>query len=172
MGTYGLLVLWGAVAANLLIAAMFVARVIRPPWARVLGWAGTAMAIPLAAAAAIAATTRRDVWDVALPVVFVGFSVVEVLVDAVGGGRVKETRWLWPYLAAFYLAQWALIGAGFRVGAGAGAAVLATYFMCLGATAYSYREVGHGDLRAVDAPVPGAARVRRRLDGGPSTPRW
>ena len=153
MGTsYGLLVLWAATASNLLIAGMFVARVVRPRWAPLLGWAGTAMAIPLGAASVIAVAAGRDGWDIALPAVFVAFAVIEVFVDAVGGGLAKTTRWLWPYLGAFYLAQWALVGAAFRVGTGAGAGVLVTYFVCLAATGYSYRQVGHGDLRDTRDP--------------------
>lgn len=141
---YGLLIVVAGVAANLLIAAMFVARVIAPDRARAFGFAGTAMAVPLAAAAILALAGDGEIWDVVLPLVFVAFAMVEVLVDAVLDVEVRTTRWLWPYLMLFYLAQWAVIGAAFRVGASAGFAVLGSYFVCLGATAWSYRKVGHG----------------------------
>lgn len=141
---YGLLVVVAGVAANLLIAAMFIARVTAPERARTFGFAGTAMAVPLAAAAILALARGAEIWDVALPVVFVVFAVVEVLVDAVLDLEVRTTRWLWPYLMLFYLAQWAVIGAAFRAGTGAGFAVLVSYFVCLAATAWSYRKVGHG----------------------------
>jgi hypothetical protein len=52
--------------------------------------------------------------------------------------------WLWPYLILFYAGQWALIGAAFRASTPGGYVVLASYFVCLIATAYSYRQVGHG----------------------------
>lgn len=149
---YGPLVVTAGCVANLCFAAMFVARVRSPARARPLGWTGTAMAVPLLAAAVIAAATGMDGWDVALPLVFVAFALVEVGVDAVATVDVRTTRWLWPYLLSFYLAQWAVIGAAFRVGELGGAAVLVTYFLCLAATAYSYRRVGHGRSRGPTEP--------------------
>lgn len=149
---YGLLVVVAGVAANLLIAAMFIARVIAPDRARTFGFVGTAMGVPLAAAAILALVRGGDTWDVVLPVVFVVFAVVEVLVDAVLEVEVRTTRWLWPFLILFYLAEWAVIGAAFRVGAGAGFAVLVSYFVCLAATAWSYRKVGHGVRQAAADP--------------------
>lgn len=130
--------------ANLAIAAMFVARVKQPERARSLGFFGTAMAVPLAAASLVAWLEGMHPWDIALPLVFVAFAIIEIGVDVVADFEVRASRWLWPYLMAFYLAQWAVIGAAFRVGVSAGAAVLITYFVCLAATAYSYRRVGHG----------------------------
>ena len=138
------LLVGAGVGANLLIAAMFIARVIRPAVARPLGLGGTAMAIPLGLAAAFARMDGLDVWDVVLPLVFVLFAVVEVMVDSIPDFEVRETRWLWPYLMLFYLAQWAVIGAAFRASEPGGLVVLVSYFVCLGATAYSYRRVGHG----------------------------
>jgi len=141
---YSVLVVWSGVLANLLIAAMFVARVLRPGVARTLGFAGTGTALPLAAAAGIAAASGRSAWDVGLPLGFVAFALVEVLVDVVLPGEVRTSRWLGPYLLAFYLGSWALVGAAFRVSPAGGAAVLAAYFAALGATAFSLRRVGHG----------------------------
>mgnify|MGYP001814510274 CR=1 FL=1 len=135
--------------ANLAIAAMFVARVWSPDRARPLGFFGTAMALPLAAASLVAWLEGMHPWDIALPLVFVGFAIVEIGVDVVADFDVRSSRWLWPYLASFYLAQWAVIGAAFRTSAVGGAVVLLTYFACLAATAYSYRRVGHGTNREV-----------------------
>ena len=56
----------------------------------------------------------------------------------------RNTRWLGPYLAVFYLAQWLLIGYAFLVAASGGYLTLVTYFISLAATAYSYSQVGHG----------------------------
>jgi hypothetical protein len=141
---YAGLVIVAGTAANLLYAALFIARVVAPRGARPLGFAGTAMAVPLGVAAVIAATTGRGAWDVALPLVFVGFAMVEILADVVARVDVRTTRWLWPYLLAFYVAQWAVIGAAFRVSEPGGFVVLGTYFVTLAATAFSYRRVGHG----------------------------
>jgi hypothetical protein len=49
-------------------------------------------------------------------------------------------------LGAFYLAQWAVVGAAFLAWQPGGFAVLVTYFACLAATAWSYRRVGHGAI--------------------------
>lgn len=141
---YAALVVGAGTAANMLIAGMFVARVHAPRRSRALGFAGTAMAIPLAVASAVAISSDRGGWFVTLPLGFVVFAIVEVIVDLLLDVDVRTTGWLWPYLAVFYLAQWAVIGAAFLVGTGGGFAVLATYFVCLTATAYSYRRVGHG----------------------------
>jgi hypothetical protein len=131
-------------AANLLFAAMFLTRVLAPRWSRPLGFAGTAMALPLLGAALGARAWGASAWLVALPLVFLAFGVVEVYVDLLATVEVRTTRWLWPYLAAFYLGQWAVIAASFLVSTAGGALVLVTYFLCLAATGWSYREVGHG----------------------------
>ena len=138
-----LVVVAGSIA-NLAMAAMFVARVKRPGWARPFGFFGTAMALPLAAASLIAWLEGMHPWDVALPLVFVTFALIEVGVDVVADFDVRSSRWLWPYLTSFYIAQWAVIGAAFRASEIGGGFVLVTYFICLAATAYSYRRVGHG----------------------------
>lgn len=141
---YPVLVVVGGVAANLLIAAMFLARVYWPASARTVGFAGTAMAFPLAAASFVAVAAELGTWQVLLPLVFVAFALIEVAVDVVLEVEVRQTRWLWAYLAAFYLAQWALIGAAFLATVAGGFAVLVAHFICLVATAWSYRRVGHG----------------------------
>ena len=111
--SYSILVVGAGAASNLLFAAMFIARVVRPAWSRRLGFTGTAMALPLGAAAVVASTGPVAPWLVALPAVFVAFALVEVYVDGIATTDVRSTRWLWLYLAGFYLAQWAVIGAAF-----------------------------------------------------------
>jgi hypothetical protein len=141
---YTALVVGAGCAANLLFSAMFIARVVAPERASTLGFAGTAMAAPFTLAALVAGLDAAEAWLVALPLVFVAFAAVEVVVDVISATDVRATRWLWPYLASFYLAQWAIIGAAFLASTAGGAAVLVTYFVCLTATAWSYRRVGHG----------------------------
>ena len=139
--------------ANLLIGLMFVARVHKPDKARVLGLAGTAMAIPLLVASMLAILSGTDLWGVLLPLGFVAFAIIEFGVDVVADFEVRTSRWLGPYLAAFYLGQWSVIGAAFRVSPAGGAVVLASYFLCLAATVYSFRRVGHGvRVRARSSP--------------------
>lgn len=142
------LVVWAGAAANLLFAGMFLGRFVAPAAARPMGFAGTAMALPLAVAAWIAPSAGGDGWDVALPLIFVAFAVLEVTVDLILPIEIRQTRWLWGYLAAFYVAQWAVVGAAFRASPAGGFVVLVTYFVCLAATAISYRRVGHGPMAA------------------------
>jgi hypothetical protein len=140
----GLLVVVAGSAANLLFAAMFVARVRAPHHAHRIGLVGTGMAAPLAMAAVLAWTSGTELWDIVLPLVFVVFAAVELVVDEVLDFEVRASRWLWPYLLLFYVAQWAVIGAAFRASEPGGFAVLVSYFVCLFSTVYSYRRVGHG----------------------------
>ncbi len=58
--------------------------------------------------------------------------------------KFRQTSPLGPYLLTFYLGQFALIGYSFLVGKPHGFMTIITYFLCLGATAYSYMRVGHG----------------------------
>ena len=107
---YAPLVIVGGSAANLLIAGMFVARVVAPSWAAPLGFAGTAMAIPLAAASVVAVRDGASIWDIVLPLVFVAYAVLEVLLDGVLHVAFRSTAWLGPYLLLYYAGQWAIIG--------------------------------------------------------------
>lgn len=165
------LVVGSGVAANVLFAAMFVARVVAPRRAHALGLAGTAMAVPLAVASGIAAASGDPGWEVALPLVFVAFAAIEVLVDVIGAVDVRATRWLWAYLLAFYVAQWAVIGAAFLADERAGYAVLASYFVTLAATAWSFRRVGHGAAAAGGVPAARGPGVRPAAPGSPGAPR-
>lgn len=49
-------------------------------------------------------------WPVVLPLVFVAFAVIEVVVDVLHAADVRSSRWLWPYLVAFYPGQWGASG--------------------------------------------------------------
>jgi hypothetical protein len=70
----------------------------------------------------------------------------------------RHSRLLGPYLLLYYLALMGMIGYSFQVGRVFGFVTLATYFLQLAATGYSYRKVGHGLGRG---PAP-----RERKDAG------
>jgi hypothetical protein len=146
VSAYATLVVGAGIAANLLLAAMFAARVVVPRGARLLGFLGTAAAIPLLIAALVAWRDALGAWQIGLPLVFAAFAAEEVVVDVLLPLDVRTTRWLWAYLASFYAAQWAVVGAAFLASRAGGFAVLATYFVCLLAAAWSYRRVGHGTV--------------------------
>jgi hypothetical protein len=141
---YAVLVVGGGTLANLLIAAMFAARVVTPSWASALGWAGTVMAIPLAVGSALALRDGTSAWKVALPLVFVAYAVLEVVLDGILHLKFRSTAWLGPYLILYYGGQWAIIGAAFLASRQGGFVVLVSYFVCLAATLFSLIRVGHG----------------------------
>ena len=88
---------------------------------------------------------RCWLWLAALPGVMIVYLLVEWLLDYALKLPFRQSRWLGAYLLLFYLAQWAMIGYAFIVRPLYGFITLPTYFLSLGATAYSYAKVGHGD---------------------------
>jgi hypothetical protein len=135
--------------ANLLLATIFLARTRRlKKVEHILGLAVVAMALPAAAALVLNAVGARGWWWVLLPLPFILHCVSELLLDYVLKLPFRSTRLLGPYLGLYYLAMWGLIGYSFLVGKAYGLVTLATYFLCLAATWYSYTRVGHGQALA------------------------
>lgn len=133
-------------AWNLLLIGVFLARACGAKHLeRRFGLAAVALALPFAAIAIANALAQRSWWTVALPLAVAAYLVVELVLDYVLALDFRHTRALGPYLLLFYAAQWAAIGYGFAVSRAAGFITLATYFLCLAATGYSYVRVGHGD---------------------------
>jgi hypothetical protein len=110
----------------------------------ILGIIDLLLIIPLSVAVVLNFLAGRDWWTYVLPVVLIAFLIVELLLDYVLQIPFRETRLLWPYLALFYISAWMMIGYTFLVGKPYGFITLITYFISLGATAYSYSQVGHG----------------------------
>ncbi len=130
---------------NLLLVVMFTARGRKnEKLERVTGLIIVAMAVPLAAASLLGALERRAWWTWGLPLLMVAFCVVEYLVDYAGKVEFRGRRAMKPYLMLFYLALMAMIGYSFLLGRTYGYVTLATYFLHVGATAYSYGRVKHG----------------------------
>jgi hypothetical protein len=140
-----LLVFLAANVANLLMVAIFVVRTRGAVKVeRALGILVMAMALPVGAAAVWNALAGRPWWAVVLLLPFLLHCLLELLLDYILRLDFRHTWLLGPYLGVFYLAQWGLIGYTFVAGEIWGFVMLATYFMCLGATWYSYARVGHG----------------------------
>lgn len=140
-----LLVFLAANVANLLMVVIFVVRTRGAVKAeRALGIVVMAMALPVGAAAVWNALAGRPWWAVVLLLPFLLHCLLELLLDYVLKLDFRHTRLLGPYLAVFYLAQWGLIGYAFVASEVWGFVTLGTYFLCLGATWYSYTRVGHG----------------------------
>jgi len=130
---------------NLILSAIFLNRVLgRPAWEHALGYGTIAMILPLAAIAISNALRGRSWAFWVLPLVMVAYLVLEYVLDYALKLDFRHSALLGPYLLTFYLGQFALIGYAFLVGRPHGFVTLVTYFISLGATAYSYTHVGHG----------------------------
>jgi hypothetical protein len=130
---------------NLLLVVLFVARGQRNGKVeKVAGLAIVAMALPLIAAAVLSALGHRAWWTWGLPLFMIAFCIVEYIVDYARKIDFRDRRAMKPYLILFYLALMAMIGYAFLLGRTYGSITLATYFLHMGATAYSYGRVKHG----------------------------
>jgi hypothetical protein len=76
------------------------------------------------------------------------YLAVEYMLDYRLKSNFRQTRWLGPYLLLYYLGLFALIGYAFLVDRAAGFITLATYFINLAATGFSYSRVRHGRTSA------------------------
>ena len=130
---------------NLLVTAIFFSRPLGlrrlEHW---LGLINVALALPVGAAVVLNALARREWWTIVLPALLLAYLLLELLLDYILKLEFRKTRLLGPYLLLYYAAQMGMIGYAFLVSEPWGFVTLVTYFVCLGATAYSYRKVGHG----------------------------
>jgi hypothetical protein len=115
-----------------------------------LGLGAVACAVPTSLAVLLNAAAGREWWTIVLPALFVGFLILELILDYVLRLDFRHTRLLWPYLLVYYVALNAMIGYTFLVSEAFGFVTLATYLLGLLATWYSYSRVRHG--RAQGAP--------------------
>jgi hypothetical protein len=130
---------------NLVVAGIMLSRVGK--WKRVeraLGWISVALSLPVGIALVLNILAGREWWAIVLPGLFLAFLLVEVVLDYALKLEFRRTRLLGPYLLLFYAAQMGMIGYAFLAREVYGAVTLVTYFLCLGATGYSYSRVGHG----------------------------
>jgi len=130
---------------NLLLALIFANRVIgRAAWEHWLGYGTVVMAIPLAIIALLNLLRGRGWAFWVLPLVMVVYLVIEYVLDYHLHSDFRQTKVLGPYLLAYYLSLFAMIGYAFLVSKPAGFLTLITYFINLAATFLSYTWVGHG----------------------------
>jgi hypothetical protein len=130
---------------NLLIVGVMLSRI--PGWKRferIIGLVNIALIVPLSFALGYNALNQRTWWMILMPGLVVFYLFVELILDYVLESDFRQSRGLGPYLLVFYLAQWGLIGYAFMLGKFPGSVTLFTYFLSLGATAYSYAKVRHG----------------------------
>lgn len=130
---------------NLLITSIMLSR--PKEWPRLehyLGLINIVLAIPLTLLIAFYTVNGYVWWMIVLPGLTIIFLIVELFLDYIYKSDFRQTRWLGLYLLLFYAAQWGMIGFGFGLNLTYGFVTLGTYFLSLGATAYSYAKVGHG----------------------------
>ena len=130
---------------NILLIGIFLSR----PWGlkrleRILGLASIALALPVGLAVVINALGGREWWTAVLPSLLVAFLIVELILDYILRLPFRSSRLLGPYLLLYYLSLMGMIGYAFLVSEAYGFITLATYFLNLLATWYSYSKVGHG----------------------------
>jgi hypothetical protein len=130
---------------NLLLVLMFVARARKAGSVeKAAGLIIVALALPLSAAALLSGLRHRSWWTWLLPLFMIVFCVVEYIVDYAMRIEFRNRRAMKPYLIIFYLALMSMIGYSFLLGKTYGYVTLATYFLHMAATAYSYGKVKHG----------------------------
>ena len=144
-GAVDLTVFLAANLYNLALTAVFLARAgKRKRMARIIGLGAVLLGIPLLAASILNVLAGRVWWAIALPLPAALHCLMELFVDYLTPLDFRYTRWVWPYLGLFYLGQWFLVGYNFLARQEYGVITLVTYFLCLAATYYSYRQVKHG----------------------------
>ena len=114
---------------------------------RMLGLGAVACALPTGLAVMLNAAGGREWWTIVLPALFVGYLILELILDYVLRLDFRNTRLLWPYLLVYYGAVNAMIGYTFLVNEAFGFATLTTYLLGLLATWYSYSRVRHGQAK-------------------------
>jgi hypothetical protein len=130
---------------NLVIVGVMLSR--PPGWKKyehILGMVNIVLIPPLGLAVINNWLTGREWWGMVLPGLMILFLIVETILDNVLKADFRYSRGLGPYLLIFYIAQWGMIGYSFLVEQTYGFLTLITYFISLGATAYSYAKVRHG----------------------------
>jgi hypothetical protein len=130
---------------NMMIVGVMLSRI--PGWKRferIIGLVNIALIAPLSVALGYNAINQRTWWMILMPGLVILYLFMEFILDYVLKSDFRHSRGLGPYLLIYYLAQWGLIGYAFIVGEIQGFVTLFTYFLSLGATAYSYARVRHG----------------------------
>lgn len=130
---------------NLAVALLLIARARgMVKIERDLGYAVVAMIVPVTLAIGFNIAAGRELWTIIMPSLLLLFLFVELLFDYILKLEFRYTRLLGPYLLTYYLGLMAMIGYSFGIGELFGFVTLATYFINLAATGYSYSRVKHG----------------------------
>ena len=129
---------------NLIMVVIFYLRTRNVSHPLVFGYVWTGLIIVLVTATILNIRSKRSWWTTALPIIFVVFLVVELLLDYILQYDFRSTSLLAPYLILYYVSILGMIGYTFLTEKKLGAITLVTYFLSQIAAFYSYFKVGHG----------------------------
>jgi len=130
---------------NLLMVGIFLSRL--RGLKSVEFWLGLGLemlAVPLIAAVILNVIEGRELWFSILPLPLIIFLIVELGLDYLLKLDFRHSGLLGPYLVLYYLGLMGMIGYAFLTSKAWGFGTLATYFLNLIATWYSYKKVAHG----------------------------
>ncbi len=139
-----LLVIITANLFNLIMVIIFYLRTRDVNHPLGIGYLWTGLIILLATCGAINLKSKRDWWFSALPLLFAGFLIMELVLDYILQYDFRNSGLIIPYLILYYLSIMGMIGYAFLTEKKWGAVTLATYFISQIAAIYSYIQVGHG----------------------------
>ena len=129
---------------NIIMVVIFLARAKGVPHPQVVGLVWVAFIILLAIVVVLNIQGKREKWEILLPVIFIAFLILEVILDYILKLNFRNTWLLGPYLLMYYASIFGIIGYSFRIGKKYGFVTLVTYFLSQIAAVYSYVNVGHG----------------------------
>jgi hypothetical protein len=129
---------------NLIMVAIFLSRVKGLDHPQVVGWVWVAFSVLLAVAVFSNIKGKREKWEILLPLLFIAFLLLEIMMDYILKLDFRNTWLIGPYLLLYYLSIMGMIGYTFRMGKIYGFITLISYFLSQIAALYSYVNVGHG----------------------------
>ena len=129
---------------NIFMVIIFYSRIRGISHPLIFGGVWVILILLLITAAIQNVNMRREKWEVILPIIFIVFLILAVVLDYLLKINFRNTWLLGPYLLLYYLSIMGMIGYAFRMGKRQGIITLFTYFMSQIAAIYSYMNVGHG----------------------------
>jgi hypothetical protein len=143
-GFVDLVVIAAANLMNIVMVAVFLLRTMMVGHLQVVGLLWTALVILLAAVIVLNLREKREWWTVVLPLFFVVFLFIEVVLDYILEIDFRGTFLLGPYLLLYYVSIMGMIGYSFLTEKKYGFITLTTYFLSQIVAVFSFLMVGHG----------------------------
>ena len=102
-----------------------------------LGLIWVAMIAPVGAIIILNYMNQREWWTTVLPLFFLAFLVLELILDYILKLNFRQTQLLWPYFTLFLISQFTMIGFSFLAKKQYGYVTLVTYFIVLSVALYA-----------------------------------